>query len=271
MEEDGKRNARRSQLKHWLVLKFFTTSLERNPTMAALISAIPEEARRRAQQLLSRWGVPPEFMTELIEHKASATFPKGESIFQQGSTANVGYWVLTGLVKVHVPLMDGTRVAVKVAGPGDFVGVIDCLRTSARRVQALEAKAMTKVSVAIFTRDHVLAMLKTMSPGTLVALLEGINTTWSELFSWCARFLGLSLHDRLQSIFQSLASRYGVRDSRGILLTIELCHEDLAEMIATSRPMVSRLIAEFIERGELARQGKHYILAPPSSAGEYSH
>ena len=31
-------------------------------------------------------------------------------------------------------------------------------------------------------------------------------------------------------------------------------------MIASSRAMVSRLIAEFIEHGQLARQGKHYIL-----------
>ena len=31
-------------------------------------------------------------------------------------------------------------------------------------------------------------------------------------------------------------------------------------MIASSRPMVSRLIAESIEHGQLARQGKHYIL-----------
>jgi CRP-like cAMP-binding protein len=234
--------------------------------MAAQINPIPEEARRRAQELLSRWRVPPEFMAELIEHRASVTFPKGESIFLQGSTADLGYWVLTGLVKVYFPLADGTRVIVRVAGPGDFVGIIDCMGSNARRVQAFESEAMTKVSVAIFTRDHVLAMLKTMSPASLVALLEDVNTSWSEIFSWCAKFLGLSLRDRLQWIFQYLAGRYGVRDARGILLTLELSHDDLAEMIASSRPMVSRLIAESMERGELARQGKHYILTNGAAA-----
>lgn len=155
---------------------------------------------------------------------------------------------------------------MRVAGPGDFVGVIDCIGTSARRVQAFEAEAMTKVSVAIFTRDHVFAMLKTMNPASLVALLEDVNTTWSEVFSWCAKFLGMSFRERLQGIFQYLACRYGVRDSRGIMLTLELSHDDLAEMIASSRPMVSRLITESMERGELARQGKHYILTNGSAA-----
>jgi len=228
--------------------------------MAAQMNPIPEEAHRRAQELLTRWRIPQEFMAELIEHRASVAFPKGESIFLQGSTADVGYWILSGLVKVYFPLPDGTRVIVRVAGPGDFLGVIDSVGMNGRRTQAFEAEAMSKVSLSIFTRDHVLAMLKTMTPQALVALLEDVNTTWSDVFSWCAKFLGLPFRDRLQWILQHLASRFGVRDSRGILLTPELSHDDLAEMIASSRPMVSRLVAEFIERGELARQGKHYIL-----------
>src|SRR5215469_10808913 len=228
--------------------------------MTVQLNLIPEEARRRAHELLSRLRVSPELMAELIEHTTSATFPKGESIFVQGSTSNVGYWILSGLVKVFFPLADGTRVIAKIAGPGEFVGAIDCMGAGGRRGQAFEAQAMTRATVAIFTRDHVLAMLKTMSPASLVTLLEDVNTTWSEVFSSCAKFLGLSFRDRLQWVFHYLAERYGVRDTRGILLTLELSHEDLAEMIASSRPMVSRLIAEFVKQGELAHQGKHYIL-----------
>jgi len=59
-------------------------------------------------------------------------------------------------------------------------------------VQAPETEAMTRVSVAILTRGRVLAMLNTMSPAGLVALLEEVNTAWSEMFSWCAKFLRLS-------------------------------------------------------------------------------
>jgi CRP/FNR family transcriptional regulator len=103
-------------------------------------------------------------------------------------------------------------------------------------------------------------MLKKLEPAALVALLEQVNTNWSELFSSLAWFLGLSFRDRLLWIFQDLANRYGVRESRGILLTPELSHDDLAQMIASSRAMVSRLIAEFVDQGELARQGRHYIL-----------
>jgi len=40
----------------------------------------------------------------------------------------------------------------------------------------------------------------------------------------------------------------------------EVFHEDLAEMIGCSRPMVSRLMAQMIESGLLARRARQYVL-----------
>ena len=44
------------------------------------------------------------------------------------------------------------------------------------------------------------------------------------------------------------------------ILIPELGHEHLAEMIGCSRPMVSRMIAELVDAGLLARRGKQYVL-----------
>jgi len=49
----------------------------------------------------------------------------------------------------------------------------------------------------------------------------------------------------------------------------ELAHTDLADMIGSSRPMVSRLIAEMTEEGLLLRQGKQFVLLE-ALAGEKS-
>jgi CRP-like cAMP-binding protein len=231
--------------------------------MARELSTIPSEALERAQRLLSTWQIPPEFVVGLLEHRFPITFAKGDPVFTQGSAADVAYLVLSGWVKVYIPLSYGDRVVVQVAGAGDFIGMVETPGTHARQVQALEAEAMSKASVAIFTRDHVLAMLKSVAAPRLVALLENVNTSWSESFLWCVKFLGLSFRDRLLLVLQSLAQRCGVREARGVLLTIELSHKDLAEMIASSRPMASRLVCDLCRQGQLARQGRHYILVSP--------
>ncbi len=237
---------------------------------AHMAAPVQDEAQRRAEERLRELNLPLDFMSELIRDGTSVAFQKGESIFLPGSTADVLYWVVSGLVKVYCPAPDGSALLARVAGPGDFIGFIDVVDASGRRVQSLEAQTMTRTSIAIFTRDRVRTLLKTLSPERLVALMENVNSAWSAVASSWIAFLGLSFRRRLLSTLQNLALRFGARDARGILLTIELSHDDLAEMIASSRPMVTRLIAEFVEKGMLARQGRHYILVSSALNGKHA-
>ena len=221
---------------------------------------IPADARQRLMEQLAGWQLPAEFLTELIDHSHCISYTPGTAIFLRGSTADMLFWVLSGLVKVCYPNPDGTRVVVKLTGPGDIIGFADVAKPNGRRTQAFDAEAVTKASVALFTRDHVIKAVHKLPPSKLVSLLEMLNSSWSGANCFYARFLGMSFRERLDLLLAELASRFGVKDSRGILLTPEFSHETLAEMIASSRPMVSRLIAEMVDQGCIARQGKHYIL-----------
>jgi CRP-like cAMP-binding protein len=66
-------------------------------------------------------------------------------------------------------------------------------------------------------------------------------------------------------VLRDLAQKFGVREARGTLLIPEFGHADFAEMIGSSRPMVSRLIAEMIANHRLAYDGKHYIVIGESA------
>jgi hypothetical protein len=74
----------------------------------------------------------------------------------------------------------------------------------------------------------------------------------ADRFGFIRRFfttlLSLSLWDRLTIVLGDLAKRAGVQDSQGTILIPEILHERLAEAIGCSRPMVSRLIAQMIDR-----------------------
>jgi CRP-like cAMP-binding protein len=233
-----------------------------------VVERIPEEAQRRLAEQLSQWELPEEFVAELFGHHALVTYAKGEPLFLQGSTADVGFWILSGLVKLYSPNADGSRVVVALIGPGDLAGFTDYVESNGRRAQAFEAEALTKASVALFTRDYVMKALQKLSAPQLVGVFERFNTSWSSLACAYAQFLGMSFQDRLLKVFANLAARFAVRDARGRLLTVELSHDDLAEMIASSRPMVSRLIADLTAQRIIARQGKNYILLDnPAAAG----
>jgi CRP/FNR family cyclic AMP-dependent transcriptional regulator len=236
-----------------------------------VLARIPEEARRRLGEQLTQWELPEEFVAELLDHHALVNYAKGEPLFLQGSTADVGFCILSGLVKLYSPNADGSRVVVALLGPGDLAGFTDYLQSNGRRAQAFEAQALTKVSVALFTRDYVMKALEKLSAQQLVTFFERFNSSWSSLARSYTRFLGMSFGERLQTVLANLAARFAVRDARGILLTVELSHDDLAEMIGSSRPMVSRLIADMMSQRTIARQGKNYILPNNSPASETSN
>lgn len=73
--------------------------------------------------------------------------------------------------------------------------------------------------------------------------------------------LGVSFRERLEIVLTDLINRFGVREKRGILIVPELSQLDLAEMIGSSRPMISRLVKDMTESGELIRHDKQHIIA----------
>jgi CRP/FNR family transcriptional regulator, cyclic AMP receptor protein len=218
------------------------------------------EAKFRLESQLLDFQVPPKFIEDAVDHHTLVKYDKGAVVFSQGSPADLVYWVVAGLVKVYAPRPDGNRILIKLAGLGDIVGHVDYLDQRGRHAQVFEVEALTKCSVALLTREYVLKLLGSLDHASLLALIQRLNTAWSSLAQWFATFLGMSFRERLEVTFRELGAKFGISDSRGVLLMPELSHADLADMIGSSRPMVSRLITDMTEEKLLSRQGKQFVL-----------
>ncbi|MGB6554596.1 MAG: Crp/Fnr family transcriptional regulator [Candidatus Binataceae bacterium] len=217
---------------------------------------------------LTRWGIPPEFTDEIVECSLAVNFEKGVLVLSEGSTNDLFGCVLSGFVKVYCAVADGNRTLVRLVGPGELIGYADYIDARDRHAQLFEAQSSSKCSVALINRDHVARLLRGFETDALVELLQTLNTFWSQNLRWFATLLNLPFGQRLEVVLNDLALRFGVKDSRGTILIPELAHEDLAEMIGCSRPMVSRLIAEMAEGGLLSRSGKQYLLLNQWNFGE---
>jgi hypothetical protein len=120
---------------------------------------------------------------------------------------------------------------------------------------------LTKCSVGLFPREQIAEILHKLDRTITIRLLERLNVAWSTVFERYVSFLRSSFRVRLEMVLNGLGTRFGVSDNRGTLLVPELRHEDLAEMIGSSRPMVSQLIGNMIDEGLLVRSEKrHFIL-----------
>ncbi len=218
------------------------------------------EFRTRLAKTLDSHGLPADLAAEIEDRLTPVTYEKGAVIFLRGSPADLLFWLLKGLVKLYLPRGEGNRTLVDLARPGDLLGFLNDVNSKGRR-QLLEAHALTRCSVGLFAREHFIQLLSKLDHQTTVGLLEQINTTWARAFERYITFVGSSFRARLEMVLHSLSSRFGIDDMRGTLLVPELSHEDLAEMIGSSRPMVSKLLGDMTQEGLLVRAEKrHFIL-----------
>jgi CRP/FNR family cyclic AMP-dependent transcriptional regulator len=219
-----------------------------------------DDSLHQLRENLAAWAFPEHFTDEILEHHVPVAFPKDAMIFTEGSTHDLFALVLSGYVKIYCPFDDGSRTLMRLAGPGQLAGYADYIDAKGRHARLFEGQSLGKSTVALISREEVARLLRGMSPHALVAMLQALNTFWSLNLRWFATLLGLPFWQRLELVLNDLARNAGVRDARGIILIPELAHQDLAEMIGCSRPMVSRLIGKMIDADLIGRSGKQYIL-----------
>ena len=222
------------------------------------------QAQDKLMARLVALGIPKQSASALLERHILLRYPKGAELFTKGSPADVIFAVMSGVVKVMSVRQGSDRVLVELAGTGDLVGYADFMDAHGERSQLFGAEALTNSCVALFTRHHVAQVLKGLEPEALIRIGSALNSMWAAVTYRYASFLGMSLRKRLEFVLSELAERFGVPDARGTLLLPELAQEELAEMIGSSRPMVSKLLTEMTTRGTLVRSGRRHILLAPS-------
>jgi CRP/FNR family transcriptional regulator, cyclic AMP receptor protein len=222
--------------------------------------AVCEEGYARLRGNFSHWRVPNAIIEDLVDHRSAVSYPRGAMIFLEGSPGDLFGCVLAGYVKVYCNTANGARVLARLSGPGDIIGYADAEDGKGRRSKIFETQALTKCSIALFTRERAVRLLRSLEPDQTIELYQTLNSFWSLTLHWWTSFLGLPFQQRLELVLSDLGRRVGVHDNRGTLIIPELSQADLAEMIASSRPLVSRLLNEMEERGLVQRRGKQYLL-----------
>jgi CRP/FNR family cyclic AMP-dependent transcriptional regulator len=220
----------------------------------------PFEFRTHLEEQLTAWNLPAELAAQIEEHSTPANFERGAIVFVRGAPADLFFWLRKGFVKIYLPHGEGNRTLVAIARPGDPLGMVATV--NGNRHQIFEAQALTKCSVGLLSREQMMNLVRKLNRERPIQLIGDLNSTCSALFERCAKFVGLPFRERLEMVFEDLGTRFGVDDERGTLIILKLGQEDLAEMIGSSRPIVSKLLSDMVEEGSLTRGEERQFILP---------
>ena len=180
------------------------------------------------------------------------------AIFSEGEASSHVYILLSGVAKLCY-VNRAQRVLVGFVGPGEVFGLSSLLPQTTRpfRCEAYSDCLVAMVKPEIFV-DTVLGVpLERLS----IILDATVGRWWGMLVRY-ANFVGLGLRERLAGALLELAEKFGVRDSRGTLLTIKLTHADLAELVGASRQRTTEQLNDFEREGVITREGRRLIIVP---------
>jgi len=201
-------------------------------------------------------NLPPAALKKLAEITSAASYPKGATLFVEGQNPRGVFIVCTGRVKLSTSSADGKTLILRVADPGEVLGLAESLSGKAYQATAdvldpAQANFIAREEFLRFLRDHGEAALRVAQQ-----LSEDYHAALSEM-----RTIGLS-HSAAEKFARFLLDwSEGREEENGMIrLKLTLTHEEIAQMIGASRETVTRLFADFKKRQLLEVKGSTVVI-----------
>src|SRR5688572_16283962 len=168
-------------------------------------------------------------------------YPKGAVVFREGNAAQGVYVLSSGRAKISISSADGKKLILRIARGGDILGLYAGL--TGRPFEAT-AEMVEGGRVDFISRQDLLNLIGRQN-GSSLNLLEVFSRQYSELVDH-TRIIALSESalGKLARLLVRWCDEGGKPTAYGIRLSLGLTHEELAQMICTSRETVTRLFAD---------------------------
>jgi CRP/FNR family cyclic AMP-dependent transcriptional regulator len=171
---------------------------------------------------------------------SSATYPKDATLFVEGQEPRGVFVLCHGRVKLSTNSADGKSIIVRVAEPGELVGLPSTL---SGKPYELTAVALEPVQANFIPRDAFMRFLREHGEAAVrvTQMLSQIyHATLLEV-----RYLGFS-SSTAEKLARFLLDLPAVPAQNGNLrATLGLTHKEIGEMIGASRETVTRLFTHF--------------------------
>ena len=201
-------------------------------------------------------NLPLPVLQKLNEMKSTAVYPKGTMLFIEGQQPRGVFLLCAGKAKLFTSASDGKTIITKISDAGDVLGLNANI---SNRPYEVTAEMIEPGQANFIARDALLQFLRQNGEVALrVAeqLSRNYYTAHEEI-----RTLGLSSSpsEKFAKLLLSWAADVG-NGSESAQVKMTLTHEEIAEMIGTTRETVSRLFSDFKKKRLLQTKGSSLII-----------
>jgi CRP/FNR family cyclic AMP-dependent transcriptional regulator len=179
--------------------------------------------------------------------KHAAVFPEHAVVLVEGQRACGIFVLCQGRAKLSTTSKDGKTLIVRIAEPGEVLG-LHAVVTGGR--YELTVETMQPCQLNFVGREDMLRFLREHADAALHAT-QHLARDCTDAYG-VVRAIGLShsVSERFARFLLETAANGKVRNGR-VRVRLAMTHEEISQLVGTSRETITRLLSEF-RRNELA-------------------
>lgn len=189
---------------------------------------------------------------------AERRFKAKDTILTPGDPDGQLYFLLQGTVRLYKIYGDYKEATTALLKDG---GVFGKLSFGEARWQDVFAEAVTKVRVAAVQKSALTEVIK-QRPEFAMKLFASLSERLRQSDEVIESLLNREVSARLATLLLNLSDRFGEDNETGTVLGVRLTHQDLANMIASTREAVSKVMSEFQREGAIAVENRRIVIRP---------
>lgn len=183
-------------------------------------------------------------------------YTKGTMLFVEGQPSKGVYMLCQGRVKLSTCSRDGKIIILGIAEPGDLLGLSAAVNDGEYETTA---EVLELCQVNYVNTTDLLKFLQTNPQACLNAakqLSRNYHTAYEQI---CSLGLSDSVADKLAKLFLGWSGN-GTGPSGAVHLKNFFTHEEMAEMIGSSRETVTRALKAFREQNLITLKGSDLVI-----------
>ena len=186
------------------------------------------------------------------------TYAKRDVVLQKGASGDSLLFLLSGQLQVIDVTEDGRAIGLRMLVPGDFFGEIAVINGTTRSASVV---ALSTVLVALLPRNTALHLFS-HSPSVANQMLRFL----AEKVQRDSKFRALlSIHNTAKRIYTFLDLLKEKKEGDIEVVENLPTHQDIANMINTSRETVTRTLLTLVQQGIIEKGTHRLIIVDPAA------
>jgi len=209
--------------------------------------------------LLAELGA--DVLARLADRVEQREVRRREVVYLPGDPGASLFFVNGGRVKISKVTCDGKALTLSYCGPSEIFGETCLVDGGARQemAEAMENSMITELERSDFEK------LLQIHPSLGFQMTQLLARRRLDLENKLEMLVFRDVTSKLAELLLNLAGEYGVDDSRGTLVALKITHQELANLIGSTRETVSLTLSQFKKKKLICTEGRKVIISDPES------